>query len=94
VIGSSLEAAPVVFLDKVDLGLDAEGFAEMCITSGLKLSVDSVPVDAFVLPDVPGVAVRFEPAKGQKCERCWKVLPDVGTHKHPGTCQRCNDALG
>ena len=39
-------------------------------------------------------AVVFEPAKGEKCERCWRVLPDVGTHKHPGTCQRCNDALG
>jgi isoleucyl-tRNA synthetase len=43
---------------------------------------------------VPEVAVVFEPAKGEKCERCWRVLPDVGTHKHPGTCQRCNDALG
>jgi isoleucyl-tRNA synthetase len=94
VIGSSLEAAPVVFLDKHDLGMDAESFAELCITSGLKLSIGSVPTDAFVLPDVPGVAVQFHPAQGQKCERCWKVLSDVGTHKHPGTCQRCNDALG
>ena len=49
---------------------------------------------AAALADVPQVAVVFEPAKGEKCERCWKILPDVGTHKHPGTCQRCNDALG
>ena len=94
VIGSSLEAAPIVFLDRDALGMDAEGFAELCITSGLQLSIGSVPTDAFSLPDVPGVAVRFHPAAGQKCERCWRVLPDVGTHKHPGTCQRCNDALG
>jgi isoleucyl-tRNA synthetase len=53
-----------------------------------------VPEGAFALADVPQVAVVFEPAKGEKCERCWKILPDVGTHKHPGTCQRCNDALG
>jgi isoleucyl-tRNA synthetase len=43
---------------------------------------------------VAEVAVLFHPAQGQKCDRCWKVLPDVGTHKHPGTCQRCSDALG
>ena len=43
---------------------------------------------------VPQVAVVFESAKGEKCERCWRVLPDGGTHKHPGTCQRCSDALG
>ena len=94
VIGSSLEAAPVVFLDRDDLGIDAEGLAELCITSGLKLSVASVSENAFTLPDVPGVAVLFHAALGQKCERCWKVLPDVGTHKHPGTCARCSDALG
>jgi len=94
VIGSSLEAAPVVFLDRDDLGLDAEAFAELCITSGLALSIGSVPAEAFTLPDVPGVAVTFHPAQGQKCERCWKVLPDVGTHKHPGTCARCSQALG
>ncbi|NHB76142.1 isoleucine--tRNA ligase [Rhodobacter calidifons] len=94
VIGSSLEAAPVVCLDRDDLGMDAESFAELCITSGLKLTTGAPTTDAFVLPEVPGVAVRFEPASGQKCERCWKVLPDVGTHRHPGTCQRCNDALG
>jgi isoleucyl-tRNA synthetase len=49
---------------------------------------------AFALADVPDVAVQFRPAAGQKCERCWRVLPDVGTHKHPGTCARCSDALG
>ena len=26
--------------------------------------------------------------------RCWQILPDVGSHKHPHTCERCNDALG
>jgi isoleucyl-tRNA synthetase len=93
-IGSSLEAAPVVFTDKARLGIDAEEFAELCITSGLEFSQGQVPDGAFTLPDVPGIAVEFRPAGGAKCERCWKVLPDVGTHKHPGTCRRCNDALG
>ena len=34
------------------------------------------------------------PAEGEKCARCWKVLPEVGTHAaHPGLCGRCADAV-
>ena len=95
VIGSSLEAAPEVFVTPEMMALlETITFEEVCITSCVWLSTRPVPEGAFALADVPQVAVVFEPAKGEKCERCWKILPDVGTHKHPGTCQRCNDALG
>ena len=95
VIGSSLEAAPEVFVTPEMMALlETVTFEELCITSCVWLSTKPVPEGAFALADVPQVAVVFEPAKGEKCERCWKILPDVGTHKHPGTCQRCNDALG
>ncbi len=95
VIGASLEAAPQVFVAPAMAGLlETVDFAELCITSDLSLTTDPAPEGAFRLADVPGIAVRFHAATGQKCERCWKVLPDVGTHAHPGTCQRCNDALG
>jgi isoleucyl-tRNA synthetase len=95
VIGSSLEAAPEVFVTLEMMALlETVTFEEVCITSCVWLSTKPAPDGAFALADVPQVAVVFEPAKGEKCERCWRVLPDVGTHKHPGTCQRCNDALG
>ncbi len=96
VIGASLEAAPVVYIDNSGSlgGMTADQFAEVCITSTVSISMESVPEAAFFLPDVIGIAVDFERAQGQKCQRCWKVLPDVGSHSHPGTCQRCNDALG
>jgi len=95
VIGASLEAAPVVFVTPEMMALlETVSFEEICITSCIWLSSKPAPEGVFALAEVPGVAVEFEPAKGQKCERCWRVLPDVGTHKHPGTCQRCNDALG
>ncbi len=95
VIGSSLEAAPTVFVSPQMMALlETVPFEEVCITSCVWLSTKPVPEGVFALADVPGVAVEFQPAKGQKCDRCWKVLPDVGTHKHPGTCRRCNDALG
>ena len=29
-------------------------------------------------------------APGTKCDRCWKVLPEVGlSEKHPSLCRRC-----
>jgi len=96
VIGSSLEAAPVVHVEDPQLRALLSGFDmdDLCITSGLALSADPAPAEAFRLPEVEGVGVVFEKADGEKCERCWKILPDVGHHAHAGVCGRCNDALG
>jgi len=96
VIGASLEAAPVVHVadTAIKSALKSLDFAELCITSSLQLTTDPAPDEAFRLPDVPGVGVVFEMAEGEKCQRCWQILPDVGSHKHPHTCARCNAALG
>ncbi|MBZ4022601.1 isoleucine--tRNA ligase [Rhodobacter sp. TJ_12] len=96
VIGASLEAAPVVHVEDAALEavLKSVDFADICITSDLSLTTDAAPSEAFRLPEVPGIAVVFETAEGEKCERCWKILPDVGSHAHPHTCKRCNDVLG
>jgi isoleucyl-tRNA synthetase len=95
VIGASLEAAPVVHVDaataKVLHGID---FADVCITSGISVTDAPAPDGAFRLEDVADVAVVFAAAPGEKCERCWKILPDVGTHRHAGVCARCDAALG
>ncbi|MCB2094571.1 MAG: isoleucine--tRNA ligase [Rhodobacteraceae bacterium] len=95
VIGSSLEAAPVVHVeDKTVLAaLKSVDFADLCITSAISLTGDPAPGEAFRLPEVPGVGVVFEMAPGEKCQRCWKILPDVGSHAHAGTCKRCDDVL-
>jgi isoleucyl-tRNA synthetase len=96
VIGASLEAAPVVHIEDAGLlaALKSVPFAELTITSALQLTHDAAPAEAFRLSDVPGVAVVFELAPGDKCVRCWQILPDVGMHAHPCTCARCNAALG
>jgi isoleucyl-tRNA synthetase len=95
VIGASLEAAPTVFVTKSMMQmLESVPFEEICITSCIWLSTDAAPKGAITLADVPDVAVVFESAKGDKCQRCWQILPDVGSHKHPHTCARCNEALG
>ncbi|MGH1452606.1 MAG: isoleucine--tRNA ligase [Paracoccaceae bacterium] len=95
-IGSSLEAAPVVHLsaELAAIITNPETFADLCITSAVTLTTDPAPEGAFTLPDAAGVAVVFAKATGEKCQRCWKILPDVGTHSHAATCQRCDTALG
>jgi len=94
VIGASLEAAPTVFVTAdVAKVLETVSFDDLCITSGINVSTDAAPADAFALDEVADVAVVFARAEGDKCQRCWKILPDVGTHAHEGVCGRCDAAL-
>jgi isoleucyl-tRNA synthetase len=80
-IGSSLEAAPAVFVSDADLAAALTGvdLAEICITSAAHLVRGEGPADAFRLPEVAGVAVEVRLAEGRKCARSWKILPDVGS---------------
>ncbi|RKT27831.1 isoleucyl-tRNA synthetase [Roseovarius halotolerans] len=96
VIGASLEAAPVVHVLDPEMlaALKSVNFEDVCITSDIVLTGDPMPNEAFRMPEVEDVGVVFERAMGAKCMRCWKILPDVGSHAHPGTCKRCSDALG
>jgi isoleucyl-tRNA synthetase len=75
-IGSSLEAAPIVYLinDAIRSAIGDEDLADLCITSGLTLRNGEGPADAFQLEDVPGVAVEFARAPGIKCARSWKYF--------------------
>ncbi|MEM6948192.1 MAG: class I tRNA ligase family protein, partial [Pseudomonadota bacterium] len=94
VIGSSLEAAPEVFVDEgLARILESVDFEDVCITSQIALSTEAAPAGAFKLEDTADVAVVFRKAEGEKCQRSWRILPDVGTHKHPNVCGRCDAAL-
>jgi isoleucyl-tRNA synthetase len=75
-IGSSLEAAPIVHIADPDLRAALSGLdlAEICITSGARITDGEGPADAFRLPDVPGVAVVPARASGIKCARSWKYF--------------------
>jgi isoleucyl-tRNA synthetase len=95
VIGSSLEASPTVYLapEYAEIITNPETFADLCITSQITLTTGDAPEGAWTSDDVAGVAVVFAKAEGEKCARCWKVLPDVGKHAHPAVCKRCDDAV-
>ena len=82
-IGASLEAVPVVWLDDPSLEAELDGIdlAEIAITSDLVISHEPAADGAFVLPDVPGVAVTVEKAEERglvKCARSWRYTADVG----------------
>lgn len=94
-IGSSLQACPIIYAGEpfrsaahdVDL-------AELFITSDARFEDSEAPQGCFSLAEVPHVHVVVALASGEKCERCWKVLEDVGTGPtHRGICLRCADAV-
>ncbi len=94
-IGSGLQAHPVVYVAEEYLdamrGLD---LAEIAITSSATLTAGPAPSGAFALDDAPGIGVVAERAEGTKCQRCWRILPEVGTvPEHADICGRCADAV-
>jgi isoleucyl-tRNA synthetase len=94
-IGSSLEAAPQVFVSAADAALLAGlDLAELAIVSALELAVGPPPADAFTLADAPGIGVVPRRADGARCARCWQVLPEVGgIADAPELCRRCSAAV-
>jgi isoleucyl-tRNA synthetase len=96
-IGSSLEGA-IAFTPNRDLETDRSstgaagaGLADLFIVS------ETIPADAASdgtgwteSQAYPGLKIRFEKARGTRCERCWKVTPEADDS---GLCDRCRRAL-
>jgi isoleucyl-tRNA synthetase len=94
-IGSSLQAHPTVYTVKnyFDVVEDLD-LAEIVITSDVTMSMDPQPSNAFFIDGVEDIGVVSNTATGNKCERCYKVLPEVGTLLGYDTlCGRCADAV-
>ncbi|MER8907507.1 isoleucine--tRNA ligase [Mesorhizobium sp. M0854] len=84
VIGSSLEAVPVVTLDDavLEAAIADVDMAEMAITSDLVIVHGKASAGSFTLDDVKGVAVVVEKAEDRglvKCARSWRYTADVGS---------------
>ena len=80
-IGKSLEAQIAVTVPAEDAFLaemNADELADLFIVSQAALTVGSE------------LSVSVFPAQGEKCQRCWKHHPLVGSDaKHPALCPRC-----
>lgn len=94
-IGSSLQGSVTIHVSKALLEkLQEIDWAEITITSQAILVDSPAPEDAFGLEDVAQVAVMVLKGEGDKCDRCWRVLPEVGHHSnHPTLCNRCSETL-
>ncbi|MGC6476196.1 MAG: isoleucine--tRNA ligase [Parvibaculales bacterium] len=79
-IGSSLEAAPKVYIadDALCALIEAQNMADICITSQIEILNAPAPPESFTLDEVSGVGVMPAMASGKKCQRSWKILPEVG----------------
>ncbi|MBO1078856.1 isoleucine--tRNA ligase [Roseomonas haemaphysalidis] len=94
-IGSSLQAEVVfAFAEGERELLPPSVWEEMLIVS--RVDLDPAPPPALEADGTPDgnagdrLAVRTGLAPGHKCDRCWRVLPEVGlSAAHPTLCRRC-----
>ncbi|MBK19771.1 MAG: isoleucine--tRNA ligase [Rhodospirillaceae bacterium] len=95
-IGSSLGANAAIYASsEYQEAMTNINLADLCITSSAEFVDGDAPNGAFSLPDVKGVQVIITSATGEKCGRCWKILPEVGNHDvHKDLCGRCASAVG
>ena len=95
-IGSSLGADATVFASAAyQAALTEIDLADLCITSSACFDDGEAPADAFSILEIADIRVVITPADGEKCGRCWKVLPEVGAHEvHKDLCGRCASAVG
>jgi isoleucyl-tRNA synthetase len=82
-VGSSLQVG-LKIPSKWTLDLSSEDWADIVIVSKVEM-ISGADNDDLEFPYI---------APGTKCERCWRVLPEVGTEKaHPTLCLRCCEAV-
>jgi isoleucyl-tRNA synthetase len=95
-IGSSLEAAPVLYIpDAMTATLvRAVDFAELCIVSSVTVIEENGPADAFRHSPEDLHSVVPALASGQKCARSWKYTADVGADpRYPDLSARDAEAV-
>ena len=96
-IGSSLEAAPRVYLNRPEHidALRGVDFAEVCITSDIAIETKQPASEgAFRLAELADVAVVVERARGVKCARSWRYFdPSTGSPDFPDVSPRDAAAL-
>jgi isoleucyl-tRNA synthetase len=94
-IGSSLQAQLKLMLNPSLMSfIEGVDLAELSITSHVEVHTAHILNEGFMLEEVPGVSVLVSPAAGEKCARCWKVLPEVSqVEAFPDLCHRCAQAV-
>jgi isoleucyl-tRNA synthetase len=83
---------PEDFLETVKPAV--EELREVFIVSKVSIVMDQGLDSTYRSSRIPGLAIRVDPAPGEKCARCWIRDPSVGTDNiHKAICSRCLQSL-
>jgi isoleucyl-tRNA synthetase len=96
-IGSSLEGAIALTpsenleRDREATGTEGAGLAGLFIVSETIAAASGGSGNGWTASATyPGLSLRFEKARGRRCDRCWKVTPEA---QEDGLCVRCREVL-
>jgi isoleucyl-tRNA synthetase len=96
-IGHPLDAALIISVNRdwyAHIAPYAEDLRSLFIVSKAELVEGQTLADAYTSDTIEGLQVKAEPAKDEKCDRCWVHDGSVGGNaEHPQICARCQKAL-
>ncbi len=90
-IGSSLQAKAIIYIpSEIKQKLSTLNLAEMCIVSDVEIRDIAEKTPTSMNFEEEDIFVDICLAEGDKCQRCWTILPEVkDNHNH--LCSRCDN---
>ena len=90
-IGSSLQAKAIIYIpSEIKQILSTLDLAEMCIVSGLEIKDIAEKTPSSMNFEEEDIFVDISLAEGDKCQRCWTILPEVKDNQDH-LCSRCDN---
>ncbi len=91
-IGSALDASPKIYaLPTTVTNFDGLDAAEIFRTSTASFGGAVTPSPGSRVSDLGEMYAQIDLAPGEKCARCWRILPEVHAPEH--LCERCDSAV-
>jgi isoleucyl-tRNA synthetase len=90
-IGSSLQAKAIIYIPSdIQKILSTLDLAEMCIVSEIEIRDISAKSSSAMNFEEEDIFVDISLAEGDKCQRCWIILPEVKDNQDH-LCKRCDN---
>jgi len=90
-IGSSLQAKAIIYIpSEIKQVLSTLDLAEMCIVSGVEIKDIAEKTPSSMNFEEEDIFVDISLAEGDKCQRCWTILPEVKDNQDH-LCNRCDN---
>ena len=90
-IGSSLQAKAIIYIpSEIKQIFSTLDLAEMCIVSGVEIKDIAEKTPSSMNFEEEDIFVDISLAEGDKCQRCWTILPEVKDNQDH-LCSRCDN---